>query len=109
MPWYRMGRSVVHLHMDKRQRKKAPPPCPFFVYVGQQEEGGIVVERVKVRCMCMAPYLCDWPGCNAPFCEDHRLNVGPDLDVCPTHNHKRGLFSRLLPPPTPETDHDGTA
>lgn len=46
--------------------------------------------------MQMAPYLCDWLGCDVPICEDHALHLGPDLDVCPTHNAYRGLFSRLL-------------
>lgn len=90
MPWYRMGHSIVHIRMDKRQRKKAPPACPFFV----------LVKGERQRCMAMAPYLCDFHGCNRPFCEDHRLSLGPDLDVCPDHNARRGLFSRLLPAPT---------
>lgn len=89
MPFYRVGRSIVHIHMDKRARKKAAPPCPFFVMVKGQ----------RVRCMAMAPYLCDWPGCDVPICEDHVLHLGPNLDVCPTHNARRGLFSRLLPAP----------
>lgn len=89
MPFYRMGRSMVHIRMDARQRKKAPPPCPFFVSIKGE----------RVRCMAMATLLCDWLGCNAPMCPDHALNVGPDLDLCPTHNSQRGLFSRLLPAP----------
>lgn len=92
MPWYRIGHGMVHIRMDKRQRKKAPPACPFFVSVKGE----------RVRCMAMAPYLCDWPGCDVPICEDHRLALGPELDVCPTHNARRGLFSRLLPAPSTE-------
>jgi hypothetical protein len=90
MPWYRMGGALVHLHMDKRARKKAPPACPFF---------RLTKDGRRVRCLEMAPYLCDWLGCNVPFCELHRLSLGPNLDVCPTHNSQRGLFSRLLPAP----------
>ncbi|HEY8359193.1 MAG TPA: hypothetical protein VIL30_17225 [Ramlibacter sp.] len=89
MPFYRMGHSMVHLHLSPARRKKAPPPCGFFVSIKSQ----------RVRCMAITTYLCDWPGCNVPFCEDHCLNLGPDLDVCPTHNARRGLFSRLLPAP----------
>lgn len=97
MPWYRMGGSIVHINMGRGKRaKKAAPACPFFRWARDRETG----QRRMVRCLCITSYLCDWPGCNAPFCEDHRLNLGSDLDVCPTHNHRRGLFSRLLPAPT---------
>jgi hypothetical protein len=87
-----MGPSLVHINFGRGKRaKKAPTPCPFFRYA-KNEDG----TRRRVYCLCITEYLCDWPGCNAPFCPDHRLNLGPDLDVCPTHNHQRGLFSRLL-------------
>lgn len=102
MPWYRFPGGVMgHINMGHGKRaKNAPAPCPFFRWARRPVDfEGIVTERVLVRCMCITSYLCDWPGCNAPFCEDHRLNLGPDLDVCPTHNHRRGLFSRLLPRP----------
>lgn len=46
--------------------------------------------------MQMAPYLCDWLGCDVPICEDHALHLGENVDVCPTHNAYRGLLSRLL-------------
>jgi hypothetical protein len=34
--------------------------------------------------------LCDWPvgdgkTCDAPICDKHATNVGPDRDVCPLH------------------------
>lgn len=89
MPSYRIGGSMVHLNLGGKARKNPTPACPFFVTVNGRRQ----------RCLAMAPYLCDWPGCNVPFCEPHRLNVGAGLDVCPTHNHRRGLFSRLLPAP----------
>jgi hypothetical protein len=96
MPYYRIGGMMAHIRMDRRQAKKAAPPCPFWLYA--PGEAGKRGERM--RCMQMAHYLCDFPGCNAPFCEQHRLNLGPEIDVCPTHNARRGLFSRLLPAPT---------
>jgi hypothetical protein len=101
MPYYRIGGTMVHIRMDKRQLKKAPPACPFFCWERPQPTDGSIVcgERIRVRCMAMAPYLCDWPGCDVPICEDHALHLGPDLDVCPTHNHQRGLLSRLLAAP----------
>lgn len=102
MPWRRVGGMMMHLRMDKRAAAKLPPPCPFWRWERHDCSDGITSERVKVRCMAMAPYLCDWPGCDVPFCGDHRLNLGPELDVCPTHNHVRGLFSRLLPAPASE-------
>ncbi len=102
MPFYRFGAGMVHIHMSKRQREKAPPACGFFRWAWEQEPDSIIVaRRVKVRCMAMAPYLCDWPGCDVPICEQHRLALGPELDVCPTHNARRGLLSRLLPAPAP--------
>lgn len=90
MPWYRVGGLMMHMRVDKRALKKMSPPCPFFLKTKADE---------RVRCMQMAPYLCDWPGCDVPICGDHALHLGPELDVCPTHNHQRGLLSRLLPMP----------
>lgn len=104
MPWYRMGGNMVHLNLGRR--KNAPPPCPFFRWETRKEpreamDGTVrvVSQRVRVRCMCITTVLCDWPGCDAPMCEQHALKLGPDLDVCPTHNHRKGLLSRLLPAP----------
>lgn len=96
MPWYRIGGYMAHIRMDKRQQKKAPPACQFLRWEKRDNPDGVTCERVRVRCMCMAPYLCDWPGCDVPICSDHVLELGPELHVCPTHNHKRGLLSRLL-------------
>jgi len=89
MPYYRMGGSLVHLNLGASGRKRMAPPCPFFVAMNGRRE----------RCLAFTSFECDWPGCNAPFCDRHRLNIGSNLDVCPTHNHLRGLFSRLLPAP----------
>lgn len=93
MPWYRVGGLMVHLNLGGKARKNPVPACGFFVTVKDRRE----------RCMQMAGLLCDWPGCDVPICEDHALHLGPDLDVCPTHNHQRGLFSRLLPAPKEAT------
>jgi hypothetical protein len=92
MPWYRMGHAMVHIRMGNR-RAKPPPACGFFV----------TVKGERVRCMAMTCALCDWPGCDVPMCKDHALKLGPDLDVCPTHNHRKGLLSRLLPSPKEKT------
>lgn len=87
MPYYRMGGLMVHLNLSGKARKNPPKACPFHL---RTKAGQLV------RCCQMAPYLCDWPGCDVPICEDHALHLGPDLDVCPHHNHQRGLLSRLL-------------
>lgn len=85
---------MAHINFGSGKRaKKAPPACGFDVMVKGQ----------RVRCMAMTCVLCDWPGCDVPMCEQHALNIGPDLDVCPTHNHRRGLLSRLLPAPKENT------
>lgn len=99
MPWYRIGGLVMHLHLDKRQRKKWPPACPFFRFEERVIPDTIVTERVRVRCLVPANYLCDWLGCNVPICDDHRQQLVPGFDFCPHHNARRGLLSRLLPPP----------
>lgn len=90
MPWYRIGGTVMHIRMDKRGRKKAAPACPFFLMTKAGE---------RVRCMAPTGYLCDWLGCNSPICERHAEQLVPGFDFCPTHNSRRGLFSRLLPAP----------
>jgi hypothetical protein len=89
MPYYRVNGMMVHLNLSGKARKNPPKACQFFVTIKGRKE----------RCMQMASYLCDWPGCDAPICEDHRLALGPELDVCPHHNARRGLLSRLLPAP----------
>lgn len=99
MPWYRIGGAVVHIRLDKRQAKKWPPACPFFRYVYTQQPDGTVADRTLVRCLAPADYLCDWLGCNVPVCEQHRAQLVPGFDFCPTHNSVRGLFSRLLAAP----------
>jgi hypothetical protein len=99
MPFYRMGKGWVHLHMSKRARAKAPPPCPFNVMLLRHDERGNVVERKLARCGAITTHLCDWLGCNAPMCAQHAQELVPGFDFCPHHNARRGLLSRLLPPP----------
>lgn len=42
-------------------------------------------------CDAIAGYACDWKvgrsgkTCDAPFCKDHRTNVGKNKDLCPMH------------------------
>lgn len=98
MPYYRVGGMMMHVRMDKRARKKAAPPCPFWAYARRSADG-MVDTTVRVRCLAPATYLCDWLGCNSPICDKHAQQLVPGFDFCPTHNSVRGLFSRLLPPP----------
>lgn len=91
MPWYRIGGSVMHIRLDKRAAKKWPPACLFFLRTKAGE---------RVRCLTPAHYLCDWLGCNSPMCEQHAQQLVAGFDFCPTHNSRRGLFSRLLPAPS---------
>jgi hypothetical protein len=94
-----MAGGMVHINMGRGKRaKKAPPACRFHRWA-KDEDG----TRRRVYCLCITTRLCDWPGCDAPMCDEHALALADNLDVCPTHNHRRGLLSRLLPPPTKET------
>lgn len=93
MPFYRMDGMMVHIHMDRRARKKAPPPCPFWVWERRGDE------QIRVRCLAITTHLCDWLGCNVPMCSRHAQQLVPGFDFCPTHNSVRGLFSRLLTAP----------
>lgn len=97
MPYYRVGTTMMHVHMSARQRKKAPPACRFFV----------TVKGERVRCMAITTHLCDWLGCNVPMCSQHAQELVPGFDFCPTHNSRRGLFSRLLPAPATQKDQRG--
>ena len=41
-------------------------------------------------CGGMSGFLCDWPmgsgkTCSAPLCDEHRRNIGHELDLCPVH------------------------
>jgi hypothetical protein len=102
MPWYRVAGSVMHIRVDRRQAKKwakDSPPCPFFVMLNVRDEHGRIVEKRLARCMAFTTRLCDWLGCNRPMCEQHAAQLVPGFDFCPTHNSRRGLFSRLLPSP----------
>lgn len=97
MPFYRVGGIVAHIHMSARQRKKAAPPCPFWVWSYSGVDGR---RGERVRCMAPAGYLCDWLGCNSPICHAHAQQLVAGFDFCPHHNAQRGLLSRLLPAPT---------
>lgn len=40
------------------------------------------------RCLCgtEATVYCDWPGCDAPMCDDHVVHIGDDdLHWCRAH------------------------
>lgn len=57
---------------------------------------------VGQRCGRMAAHLCDAPTsvrgitCDAPMCEQHRTNVGPDRDYCPLHANLAAKQEQLL-------------
>ena len=49
-------------------------------------------------CLCGADaeYYCDWPGCDAPMCPEHVVNVG-DTDIHWCRGH-------IFDEPKPQTD-----
>lgn len=58
--------------------------------------GWVCGVRAPRRAPCSVPHcdrptvaLCDFPlktkTCDAKLCETHRVNVGPDRDMCPAH------------------------
>jgi hypothetical protein len=63
MPYYRVGGLMVHINLGGKARKNPPKACPFYLRTKAGE---------LVRCLQMAPYLCDWPGCDVPICETTR-------------------------------------
>jgi hypothetical protein len=85
MPFYRIGGSMVHLKLSGKAAKNPPAPCC----------APIELEGKRVRCMGISQYLCDWPvdggkTCDAPLCEEHATQIGPDRHLCPRHASERG-------------------
>lgn len=84
MPFYRFGTGFAHIRLSGKARKNPPAACaaPF-------ELNGKVV-----RCCAMSSYLCDFElangkTCDAPICDEHARQIGPDRHLCPTHASER--------------------
>lgn len=89
MPWYRSddGQTVYHVLI---RGKGAHQACRGPALEGDNQAHG-------PQCGRPAPYLCDAPvdvtfgrkaqarTCDAPMCERHRTNVGPNRDLCWKH------------------------
>jgi hypothetical protein len=86
------GQGWMHI-----RARNAPGSCASPALPGDNLEIG-------PRCGRMAPYLCDATvetrgqkvtrTCDAPMCERHRTNVGPDRDLCPKHAPAKEAGSR---------------
>lgn len=79
MPFYRVGGTMMHLKLSGKLAKNPPAPCC----------GRIQIEGADHRCMAISSILCDWPveggTCDAPLCEQHAHQVGPDRHYCRAH------------------------
>lgn len=72
----------MHLKMAKG---KAPAPCAARVQFGHGHG--------TMRCCAISLFLCDHlrgdgQTCDAPLCEEHATEVGPDRHRCPEHAPK---------------------
>lgn len=94
MPFYRLKTGIVHVH-----GKKLPDPCV----------GRLLVDGKEVICLAPGDYLCDGPcktgkgTCDAPLCERHATQVGPNSHLCPSCRTEaideigqRSLFTHLV-------------
>lgn len=82
MPTYRTPTGWMHLKMAKG---KAPAPCAARVSLGGTS--------TTFRCCAISSFLCDYVGfsgqtCDAPLCEQHAHQTGPDRHLCPEHAPK---------------------
>ena len=79
MPFYRMHGLMVHLKLSGKAAKNPPAPCC----------APIELDDIKQRCMAISGVLCDFElesgTCDAPLCEEHAHQVGPDRHLCPRH------------------------
>lgn len=82
MPFYRVNGMMVHLKLGGKLKKNPPAPCCARI---PSIPGG----KPEVRCMAISTLLCDWPvdggTCDAPLCEEHAHQVGPDRHYCRAH------------------------
>lgn len=84
MPFYRIGGSMAHLKLSGKGSKNPPAPCC----------APMELDGKRVRCCAISTRLCDWPHeaggtCDAPLCNLHATEVGPDRHLCPRHLAQR--------------------
>lgn len=84
MPWYRMPNgNPVHIKLGGARNRTAPLPC--------------------LKCGWISSFLCDWKvdgrDCDAPICEAHAFEVGPDKHLCPAHveAYRAWLTAQCIP------------
>lgn len=70
----------MHVKMTNTKKRPAPAPCCGRIAVGAGTQ----------RCMAMSTLLCDHPletggTCDAPLCEEHANEIGPDRHLCGLH------------------------
>ena len=92
MPTYRMGAGFVHIKMTNTKNRPAPAPCCARIPSTPPFPG-------TVQCMAISSILCDWPmedgrTCDAPLCEEHAHEVGPDRHLCWLHAALHGAEQR---------------
>ncbi len=78
---------LVHVRLSGKAAKRPPAPCVAAI---DNPDGATARLRPRVRCCGMSTALCDWAlsdgsTCDAPLCDDHATEVGPDRHLCPKH------------------------
>lgn len=95
MPFYRLKTGIVHM-----KGTRLPAPC----------NARTLIDGKEALCMAPSAYLCDGANnanrsgtCDAPLCESHARQTGPNRHLCPpchqTHreaNRQRGLFISIV-------------
>lgn len=80
MPYFRINGVMVHLKLGGPKHKQ-PKPCV----------AKIEIDGRACHCMAIGRFQCDAPmedeahTCDAPLCDEHAAEVGPDRHLCPTH------------------------
>lgn len=83
MPTYRVNGMLMHVKLAGPSSKH-PKPCCARVPANPGPK------TVSMRCCAISTTLCDWPlegggTCDAPLCNDHAQEIGPDRHLCPLH------------------------
>ena len=95
MPFYRLKTGIVHV-----KGTRLPAPC----------NAGTLIDGKEQVCAAPSAYLCDGANnanrsctCDAPLCEAHARQIGPNRHLCPAcHlNHRDAdvqpaLFTSLV-------------
>lgn len=83
MPFYRVGNTMMHVKFGGKLKRNPPAPCCARILAS------VNGEQLETRCMAISSLLCDWPvdgrTCDAPLCEQHAHQVGPDRHYCRAH------------------------